>query len=163
MCLVFLVVTIAIWPLPYAFVVERFILPEYESTFGFRGGRLPVTTRDASHTIYALVAVVPDGMLGRAGATSGDIPLSIMVVFGRFMVRWRRRWPEGRATLTCSRIQTGLTGTSGVSSQSLQYTRRRRVRLFVERACRPTNEMKLTRQGQDGASPLISVLCIYEG
>jgi len=73
--LVLLVVTIAIWPWPYAFVVERFILPEYESAFGFRGGRLPIGTGKESFTIYALVAVTPDGRLGRAGARAGDIPV----------------------------------------------------------------------------------------
>jgi hypothetical protein len=73
--LVLLVVTIAIWPWPYAFVVERFILPEYESTFGFRGGRLSVGTGDEAFTIYALMVVVPDGKLARAGARAGDIPI----------------------------------------------------------------------------------------
>lgn len=73
--LVILVVTIAIWPWPYAFVVEHFILPEYEVQFGFRGGRLPVSIGETNHTIYALVAVAPDGKLARAGARSGDIPV----------------------------------------------------------------------------------------
>ena len=73
--LVVLVITIAIWPWPYAFVVERFIMPEYETRFGFRGGRLPVRTGETTHTIYALVAVSPDGKLARAGAKPGDIPV----------------------------------------------------------------------------------------
>ncbi len=73
--LVVLVVTIVIWPWPYAFVVERFILPEYEITFGFRGGRLPISMRDTSYTIYALVEVSPDGKLAHAGARPGDIPV----------------------------------------------------------------------------------------
>jgi hypothetical protein len=73
--LVVLVITIAIWPWPYAFVVEHFILPEYEASFGFRGGRLPVSMGGSSHTIYALLEVLPDGKLAHAGARSGDIPV----------------------------------------------------------------------------------------
>jgi hypothetical protein len=73
--LVVLVVIIAIWPWPYAFVVERFILPEYEVSFGFRGGRLPVSMGDSSYTLYALLEVSPDGKLAHAGARSGDIPI----------------------------------------------------------------------------------------
>ena len=74
--LIFVVVTIVFWPWPYALVVEHFILPEYETTFGFRGGRLRVSVGHTSDSIYALVAVVPDGKLARAGARSGDIPVA---------------------------------------------------------------------------------------
>ncbi len=73
--LVLLVVTIAVWPWLDAFVVEHLLLPQYETSFGFRGGRLPVSMEDTSYTIYALVAVVPNGRLARAGARSGDIPV----------------------------------------------------------------------------------------
>lgn len=73
--LVVLVVTIAVWPWLDGFVVEHLILPEYETSFGFRGGRLPVSMGDSTYTIYALVAVVPNGKLARAGAKSGDIPV----------------------------------------------------------------------------------------
>jgi hypothetical protein len=56
-------------------VVERFILPEYEVSFGFRGGRLPVGIGDSSDTLYALLEVSPDGRLAHAGARPGDIPI----------------------------------------------------------------------------------------
>src|SRR5262245_15194126 len=71
--LVFLIATIAVWPWPYAWAVEQFMLPQYEATFGFQGGRLPVG--DGQQTIYALVAVVPGGKLALAGAKPGDIPV----------------------------------------------------------------------------------------
>jgi hypothetical protein len=68
--LVLLVATIAVWPYPYALAVEQFMLPQYEATFGFRGGRLPI----GDYTGYALVAVVPGGGLALAGAKSNDMP-----------------------------------------------------------------------------------------
>jgi hypothetical protein len=73
--LVFIILTIVLWPWPYDFAVEHFVLPEYEAAFGFRGGRVPVTIDEAHYTIYALVTVDPGGRLGRAGAISGDIPV----------------------------------------------------------------------------------------
>jgi hypothetical protein len=73
--LVFLIVTIALWPWPYDFAVEHFVLPEYEAAFGFHGGRVPVKIDGTQYTIYALVRVDPAGRLGRSGAISGDIPV----------------------------------------------------------------------------------------
>jgi hypothetical protein len=73
--LVFLILTIVLWPWPYTFAVEHFVLPEYEVAFGFRGGRVPVKIDDANYTIYALMTVDPAGRLGRSGAISGDIPV----------------------------------------------------------------------------------------
>lgn len=71
--LVFLIATVVVWPWPYLLAVEHFMLPQYEATFGFQGGRLRVG--DGSQTIYALVAVVPGGRLAVGGANSGDIPV----------------------------------------------------------------------------------------
>lgn len=70
------VATIAIWPWPYVAAVERFMLPQYENPWGFRGGRVVPDPADSRHTIYALVDVVPDGPMARAGARSGDIPVA---------------------------------------------------------------------------------------
>jgi len=71
----FMLVGIAIWPWPYAVVVEHLVLPQYETQFGFRGGRLPIGGGDAAFVPYALVKVVPGGRLAKAGARSGDIPV----------------------------------------------------------------------------------------
>jgi hypothetical protein len=107
--LVVLVVTIVIWPWSYALMVERFVLPQYETTFGFRGGRLPVSMGGTNYTIYALVAVSPDGKLARAGARPGDIPVEYhagLLAFygaleeatagreGRFDVLAHSDWPD---------------------------------------------------------------------
>lgn len=73
--MVFIIVTFVLWPWPYALAVEHLMLPEYETAFGFRGGRLSVSVGESSATIYALVSVVPGGRLARAGARSGDIPV----------------------------------------------------------------------------------------
>jgi membrane-associated protease RseP (regulator of RpoE activity) len=73
--LVFLIATVVVWPWPYALAVEQFMLPQYEAAFGFRGGRLPLSTGDSRQTIYGFVAVVPGGRLALAGAKSGDIPV----------------------------------------------------------------------------------------
>lgn len=68
---IFVVATIVLWPLPYAFAVEHFVLPEYHAAFGFRGGSVPV----AGATSYAIVEVTPGGALHRAGVRSGDMPV----------------------------------------------------------------------------------------
>ncbi|MGE3425050.1 MAG: hypothetical protein AB7N24_23625 [Dehalococcoidia bacterium] len=105
----FLLVAIALWPWPHAVVVEYLVLPQYETQFGFRGGRLPIGGGDAAFSPYALVSVVPGGRLALAGARSGDIPLDYHGAFwafhaalqdasngreGRFTVLAISDWPE---------------------------------------------------------------------
>jgi len=70
-----LVVTIllTVWPWPHTWVIENVLLPQYEASFGFRGGMIPVAD-DSEITGYAIVHVVPGGRLARAGVRDGDIP-----------------------------------------------------------------------------------------
>lgn len=63
----------SIWPWPYAYVVEQFILPQYEEVFGFKGG--PLSVGDGGPTIYGIVQVTPGGRLATAGVRPGDIPV----------------------------------------------------------------------------------------
>jgi membrane-associated protease RseP (regulator of RpoE activity) len=67
-------VLVAIWPMPYDWATENVVLPRYEATFGFRGGRVR-TSSDSDSTIYAIVEVVPGGPLALAGVKPGDIPV----------------------------------------------------------------------------------------
>jgi hypothetical protein len=104
-----LVVAIVLWPWPYDYFVEHFVLPQYEAEFGFRGGRVAVKDSDGDFTVYGFVAVTPDGPLGRAGAKAGDIPVEyhggMRAFYGalqrarlgeedRFDVLAREEWPE---------------------------------------------------------------------
>ena len=73
--LVLLVVTIlfAIWPWPYALVVQRVLLPGHEQEFGFHGGM--IRPPDSEYSVYGIASVVPGGRLDRAGVKAGDIPV----------------------------------------------------------------------------------------
>jgi hypothetical protein len=63
------------WPRPYYFAVERFMLPQYETRLGFQGGRVPVTWGEGTFTVYGFVAVHAGGVMARAGVRPGDIPV----------------------------------------------------------------------------------------
>ena len=71
--LVVVIILFTIWPWPYAFVVRRFLLPGYESEFGFHGGAIRPPGADSS--AYGIASVVPGGRLDRAGVKAGDIPV----------------------------------------------------------------------------------------
>lgn len=107
--LTFLLSIVVIWPWPYVFAIERFMLPQYESGFGFRGGRVSADMGDAKLSIYALVEVEPGGPMASAGVRSGDIPvaqhggLGVLYVAlqnsaagdeGRFEVLALSDWPD---------------------------------------------------------------------
>jgi hypothetical protein len=64
-----------IWPWWHLMLVEHVVLPRYEGTFRFRGGRLALGETSDNRTVYGLVSVVPGGRLARAGARPGDIPV----------------------------------------------------------------------------------------
>jgi hypothetical protein len=72
------------WPRPYYFALERFILPQYEGRLGFQGGRVPVTWGQGSFTVYGFVAVQTGGVLAGAGVKPGDIPVEYHGGVGAF-------------------------------------------------------------------------------
>ena len=80
--IVILTVSIALSPSLYAMVVEHVLLPQYETTFGFRGGRISVP--EESFTRYAVVEVTPGGILDSAGLRTGDIPIDYHDGVGAF-------------------------------------------------------------------------------
>jgi S1-C subfamily serine protease len=67
------IICVTIWPWPYRFFVQRFVLPGYESEFGFHGGAIRSPGSESS--VYGIASVVPGGRLDRAGAKAGDIPV----------------------------------------------------------------------------------------
>ncbi len=66
------VVLLIVWPFPYLWYAQSVVLPHYEESFGFHGGYVQ-TSKDSS--IYAILEVVPEGRLARAGVKNGDIPV----------------------------------------------------------------------------------------
>ena len=52
---IFLIVTFAFWPWPYAFAVKHLVLPEYETAFGFRGRSVVVIEGEYTAPICAIV------------------------------------------------------------------------------------------------------------
>jgi len=73
-----------VWPWPYYFAVERFMLPKYEDRLGFRGGRVTVTWGQEPFTVYGFVSVQSGGVMARAGVKAGDIPVEYHGGVGAF-------------------------------------------------------------------------------
>jgi hypothetical protein len=71
------VILIAVWwPAIAREYQESVVLPGYESEFGFKGGRVTVqTTSGSTYQVYAIVSVIPQGRMDRAGFKPGDVPL----------------------------------------------------------------------------------------
>jgi hypothetical protein len=61
-------------PAFYDYECEHTYLPSVERRFGFVGGRARVPGDD--WTAYTLVRVDPEGVLGKAGFRSGDVPVA---------------------------------------------------------------------------------------
>jgi hypothetical protein len=57
----------------YEEAVQRFLLPDYESEFGFHGGW--VRPAESEYSVFGIASVAPGGRLDRAGVKSGDIPV----------------------------------------------------------------------------------------
>ena len=57
----------------HAFYLVTFVAPRLENDLGFEGAYQRAGS-DQELTIYTLVSVDPNGVLGRAGARSGDVP-----------------------------------------------------------------------------------------
>jgi len=61
---------------PYAdeFLYEHLLASRLEERYGFRGGRVKLTTRDGESSVYTLLEVTPGGPLDQAGFRVGDVP-----------------------------------------------------------------------------------------
>jgi hypothetical protein len=52
---IFLIVTFACWPWHHTFAADHWVLPEYETAFGFWGGSVVVGEGEYAAPIYAIV------------------------------------------------------------------------------------------------------------
>lgn len=55
--------------------LQQFVRPGLESEFGFRGGRVQLSKEAGGMEAFAVVQVVKDGALWRAGVRPGDLPV----------------------------------------------------------------------------------------
>ncbi len=59
----------------YDFHLDRFLRPGLEREFGFQAGTITVRPGTAALSMFAVVAVAPEGRLAKAGIRAGDIPV----------------------------------------------------------------------------------------
>ena len=60
----------------YALYLMRFRGPELEREFGFTAGKVDVVTESGAQLgVFAVISLVPTGILAKAGFRTGDIPI----------------------------------------------------------------------------------------